>query len=148
MAERPRLKMVDDPLAPARTSPQRESDPKEHDAAEEPPRAGTQRATRVPLQGIFGRVPPEFARRLEGMVFELKAERARVAQQDILAALLWRYVDHTEPASVRAVHELLDEYEAAAEGRWTAGPRANRGRTPDEADAVDGPVPHDATAPS
>jgi hypothetical protein len=114
MADRPRLKMVDDPLAPARTPPQREAE------AEEQPRPSARRATRRPLQGIFGRVPPELARRLEGMVFELKAERARVSQQDVLAALLWRHVDHTDPASVRALHELLDEYEAEREA-GTAG---------------------------
>jgi hypothetical protein len=53
------------------------------------------------------------------MVFELKAERARVSQQDVLAALLWRHVDHTDPASVRALHELLDDYETAPEASTT-----------------------------
>lgn len=113
MTDRPRLKMVDDPLAPART-PQREPEVDEDGAAEEQPRPRARRASKKPLQGVFGRVPPELARRLEGMVFELKAERARVSQQEVLAALLWRYVDHTAPASVRALHELLDEYEASA----------------------------------
>jgi hypothetical protein len=121
MADRPRLKMVDDPLAPARTPPQREPEAEEHGAAEEQPRPSARRATRKPLQGVFGRVPPELARRLEGMVFELKAERARVSQQDVLAALLWRYVDHTDPATVQAIHALLDEYEAAYEAGAASG---------------------------
>lgn len=112
MADRPRLKMVDDPLAPARTPPQREPEGEADGVAERQSRLRGGRATRKPLQGIFGRVPPELARRLEGMVFELKAERAQVSQQDILAALLWRHVDHTDPTSIRAIHELLDRYEA------------------------------------
>jgi len=120
MGDRPRLKMVDDPLAPARIPPQREPEAEEHGAAEEQLGPSARRAARKPLQGIFGRVPPELARRLEGMVFELKAERARVSQQDILAALLWRHVDHTDPGSVQALHELLDEYETAPEA-GTAG---------------------------
>ncbi len=130
MAERPRLKMVDDPLAPARQRPAREdaeSSESERPAREEAtspgslavrdePRQSARSPARKPLQGIFGRVPPELARRLEGMVFELKAARARVSQQDVLAALLWRYIDHSDPESVRAMHELLDAYEAAGEG--------------------------------
>ena len=130
MAERPRLKMVDDPLAPARQPPAEEATespelrrPARDDAESPEPRpAGEEQRqsarspARKPLQGIFGRVPPELARRLEGMVFELKADRARVSQQDVLAALLWRYIDHTDPESVRAMHELLDAYEAAGEG--------------------------------
>lgn len=111
MAERPRLKMVDDPLAAARS---KEAESTESPTAEDAPRPSPQRTLQRPLQGVFGRVPPELARRLEGMVFELKAARGRVSQQDVLAALLWRYVDHTDPASVRAMHQLLDEYEAQA----------------------------------
>jgi hypothetical protein len=114
MGDRPRLKMVDDPLAPARTPPREEPDMAEQSAAEDQPRSSARRAVRKPLQGVFGRVPPELARRLEGMVFELKAERVRASQQDVLAALLWRYVDHTDPASVQAIHKLLDEYEVGA----------------------------------
>lgn len=120
MGDRPRLKMVDDPLAPARTPSQREPETEEDGAAEEQLRPSARRAPKKPLQGIFGRVPPELARRLEGVVFELKAERARVSQQDVLAALLWRYVDHTDPTSVRALHELLDEYETAPEAGTTS----------------------------
>ncbi len=64
---------------------------------------------------MFGRVPASLARRLEGAVFELKAGRTRVSQQEVLAALLWRHVNHDDPDSLRALHELLDAYETARE---------------------------------
>lgn len=65
------------------------------------------------VKAVFGRVPASLARRLEGAVFELRATRPRVTQQDVLAALLWRYVDHDAPEKLNELTRLLDEYAAA-----------------------------------
>jgi hypothetical protein len=64
------------------------------------------------VKAVFGRVPASLARRLEGAVFELRATRP-VTQQDVLAALLWRYVDHEAPEKLDELTRLLDEYAAA-----------------------------------
>jgi len=50
------------------------------------------------------------------MVFQLRAER-KVSQQDVLAALLLRYVDHSDERSVAEMHRLLDGYEKVREPR-------------------------------
>jgi hypothetical protein len=65
------------------------------------------------VKAVFGRVPASLARRLEGAVFELRATRPRLTQQDVLAALLWRYVDHDAPEKLDELTRLLDEYAAA-----------------------------------
>jgi hypothetical protein len=65
------------------------------------------------VKAVFGRVPASLARRLEGAVFELRATRPSVTQQDVLAALLWRYVDHEAPEKLDELTRLLDEYAAA-----------------------------------
>ena len=137
MGERPKIAVVDDPLAAgAGKPPAREAAPEARPAgmADAPgangrstangqsrPR-GTPKRSAAPdlaaesLVGVFGRVPAPLARRLEGMVFELRAER-KVSQQDVLAALLLRFVDHSDERSVAEIHGLLDAYEEARNGR-------------------------------
>ncbi len=63
-----------------------------------------------PVKAVFARVPAALARRLEGSVFALRATRSKLTQQDVLAALLWRYVDHEVPAKVDELAALLDDY--------------------------------------
>src|SRR3954451_17339017 len=53
-------------------------------------------------KAVFGRVPRSLARRLEGAVFELKAERDSATQQEVLAALLWKYVDPLSKSAITA----------------------------------------------
>ena len=122
-ARRRELSVIDDPLqSHALLGEASES------AAAEPPRGDQSKASkhaRPRLQGdqptlaqeavkaVFGRVPASLARRLEGAVFELRATRPRLTQQDVLAALLWRYVDHDAPEKLDELTRLLDEYAAA-----------------------------------
>ena len=138
MGERPRIAIVDDPLeAGAGTARKaRRPAPRTPAASEEPSQTSNGRAasrteqrqesaparSTAPdlaaeaLVGVFGRVPASLARRLEGMVFQLRAER-KVSQQDVLAALLLRYVDHSDERSVAEMHRLLDGYEKVREPR-------------------------------
>jgi hypothetical protein len=56
-------------------------------------------------------VPAELRTRLKFTAFELKRAHPRLHQhRTIIAALLWRHVDHREPDRVRALGALLDEY--------------------------------------
>jgi len=137
MGERPKIAVVDDPLAagvgqaaPRRAVPAtpagagkatasangRSSAETERRPPKTPDRAAAPDLSGESLVGVFGRVPASLARRLEGMVFQLRAER-KVSQQDVLAALLLRYVDHSDERSVAEMHRLLDGYEKVREPR-------------------------------
>lgn len=135
MGERPKIAVVDDPLAAGtgmppsgRAEPRASGEPTPSRSngraiAERAPRPqSTPERSTAPdlagesLVGVFGRVPASLARRLEGMVFQLRAER-KVSQQDVLAALLLRYVDHSDERSVAEMHRLLDAYEKVREPR-------------------------------
>ena len=138
MGDRPKIAVVDDPLAagagggPPRakrpaaraagpaSAPQGSTNGSPARAERRQPAAAKQPAapdlSAEPLTGVFGRVPASLARRLEGMVFQLRAER-KVSQQDVLAALLLRFVDHSDERSVGEVHRLLDAYEKARDPR-------------------------------
>lgn len=143
---RPKIAVVDDPLdgapAPAnanRTRPKADAPSPAEQAApavadREPPKQGTQPERRSrsalrrprsqpaldlrdePLVAVFGRVPATLARRLEGVVFELRAER-KVSQQDILAALLLRHIDPGDERSLAEVRAALEAYYEARDGR-------------------------------
>lgn len=74
------------------------------------------------LQGVFGRVPRSLARRLEGAVYELRGADASVRQQQVLAALLWRYVDPKDGAALEQLAGLIAEYQDAARPTRAAMP--------------------------
>lgn len=73
------------------------------------------------LQAVFGRVPKSLARRLEGAVYELRGADTSVRQQQILAALLWRYVDPDDDASLEQLARLVGDYQEAAQVHRSAG---------------------------
>lgn len=133
----PKISVVDDPLEgrtrrrpPKRSAPASEAEPPpeqapaSRDSEESHPEESEGR--RSPRDGpdlrgdalvaVFGRVPTTLARRLEGVVFELKADR-KVSQQDVLAALLLRYVDPRDERSLAEVRAALDAYYEARDGR-------------------------------
>ena len=106
------------PAARDRASPKEETQPA-------PRSPGAQRGTRPqptldlrnePLVAVFGRVPASLARRLEGVIFELRAEE-KVSQQDVLAALLLRYIDPRDERSMAEVRAALEVYYEARDGR-------------------------------
>lgn len=114
-ARRRELSVIDDPLqshgllgeasasSPAETATDHQAKAGNHDQP---------MLAQEAVKAVFGRVPASLARRLEGAVFELRATRPRVTQQDVLAALLWRYVDHEAPEKLDELTRLLDEYAA------------------------------------
>lgn len=89
---RPRRKLttVDDPLAPAE------------------PRPRQRRVSDGDAQAIFVRVPAALADGLARAAFELKLHK-----QDVVAALLARYVDAHSADGLDAVRRLVEEYEDA-----------------------------------
>lgn len=144
---RPKITVVDDPLdgvpasananrprpeadapVPAEQAPPATRDPdppKRGETQPARPSSSAQRRARSQpapdlraeaLVAVFGRVPATLARRLEGVVFELRAER-KVSQQDVLAALLLRYVDPRDERSLSEVRAALETYYEARDGR-------------------------------
>ncbi len=119
----PKLSSLEPSDQPATVSPSAES------SEEQPPsdrsRAKSERRGRPrpaldlhdeALVAVFGRVPATLARRLEGVVFELRAER-KVSQQDVLAALLLRYIDPHDERSLAEIRAGLETYYEARDGR-------------------------------
>ena len=129
MGDRPKITVIDDPLAagagsapgrarraapraPAAKKPEASANGSAAAKAEPRDKPASADLSAEPLTAVFGRVPASLARRLEGMVFQLRGER-KVSQQDVLAALLLRFVDHADERSVAEIHRLLDGYEKA-----------------------------------
>jgi hypothetical protein len=108
---------------PAAISPSAES-PEEQPPSDRPRARSERRGRPRPaldlqdeaLVAVFGRVPATLARRLEGVVFELRAER-KVSQQDVLAALLLRYIDPHDERSLAEIRAGLETYYEARDGR-------------------------------
>lgn len=142
---RPKIAVVDDPLegGARREAAKRSRPTAEVTSPEQPPAAGSEEGSneetktrRAPrsrgstrsqsapdlrndaLVAVFGRVPTTLARRLEGVVFELKADR-KVSQQDIIAALLLRHIDPSDERSLSEIRAALDTYYDARDGRRT-----------------------------
>jgi len=131
MPDRPRLNVVDDPVtgsaetalrpapAPSERRPRRQATPAPAPAPPEPDDPLTQEpaADEAPPQptspparyrdeqkrAMFGRVPRSLSRRLERAVVELREDMEDLTQEQLLAALLDRYV---EPGSPERLGEL------------------------------------------
>jgi len=78
-----------------------------------PDRADSVSLAQERVKAVFARVPASLARRLEGAVFELRASRPKLTQQDVLAALLWRYVAHDAAAKLDELAAVVADYDAA-----------------------------------
>ena len=124
--DRPRLNIVDDPVTgstetvprPAVAAARSEPRPRhqttqpaapaltDQSAADEtPPQTTSTPAAYRDEQkrAVFGRVPRSLSRRLERAVVELREEMEDLTQEQVLAALLDRYV---EPSSAERLSEL------------------------------------------
>lgn len=63
-----------------------------------------------PKKAVFGRVPRSLSRRLERAVLELREHSDDLTQEQVLAALLDKYVDPTDPESLTALTEIVNDY--------------------------------------
>jgi len=75
---------------------------------------------------VFARVPQSLGRRLSASTGQLRERRkdagqAPPAQQEIVAALLWEFVDDTDPEKLQALDRLHARYAAA---RYAASAQA------------------------
>ncbi len=114
MAERRELSVVDDPLEARKPASLPQAD-----ASPTPARSyGQETAARRPgstgsggIRVVAARVPVSLADRLEGAALELRRRGlGKVAQQELLAALLWRYVDDRADDSLDGLEELIRAY--------------------------------------
>ena len=128
MPERPRLEIVDDPVARAadpaalsqRPSTAEESTP-QNSVAEpaNPPSAPEPAPTLEPpgyrdeqKRAVFGRVPRSLSRRLERAVVELREDIEDLTQEQLLAALLHQHVEPSEPDRLKELAETVRAYRA------------------------------------
>ncbi len=130
---RPVLNLIDDPVArhapeqtadavstpPTRRAPMRRTPtPKPAtaaDAAERPaearePARESNRYRDEPKKGVFGRVPRSLSRRLEHALVELRDQTEALTQEQLLAALLARYVNPSDPASLAELAATVEQY--------------------------------------
>jgi hypothetical protein len=127
MAERPKLEIVDDPVARADgLAPARRQSPAATTAqtmVDEPPNpaptTSEQPAAPAPRgysgeekRAVFGRVPRSLTRRLERAVVELREEIEDLTQEQVLAALLHEHVEPSEPDRLTALAETVRAYRA------------------------------------
>lgn len=61
-------------------------------------------------RAVFGRVPRSLSRRLERAVLELREDTENITQEQVLAALLDRYVDANDADSFRTLVATVDAY--------------------------------------
>lgn len=61
-------------------------------------------------KAVFGRVPRSLSRRLERAVVELREEMDDLTQEQLLAALLDRYVDPSKPEVLAELAATIREY--------------------------------------
>lgn len=61
-------------------------------------------------KGVFGRVPRSLSRRLERALVELRDQTDDLTQEQLLAALLARYVNPSDPASLAELAATVDQY--------------------------------------
>lgn len=117
MGELPELVVVDDPLEPRRPTGAEapEVAPQGPPAAPRQAPARAPRSTSGPIRVVAARVPVELADRLEGAALELRRRGlGKVAQQELLAALLARYVDDRAEDSLDGLEELVRAYRAGS----------------------------------
>jgi hypothetical protein len=129
MPERPRLEIVDDPVARAEApAPAQPRSPADKEAtpqtdveeatstatpSSESPRAPAPRRYRdEDKRAVFGRVPRSLSRRLERAVVELREEMEDLTQEQVLAALLHQHVEPAEPDRLNELAETVRAYRA------------------------------------
>lgn len=127
MPERPRLEIVDDPVArveapapvqhrsPAandvapQTSVNEPTDPSQT-TSESPPTPAPRGYRDEDKRAVFGRVPRSLSRRLERAVVELREEMEDLTQEQVLAALLHQHVEPSEPGRLNELAETVRAY--------------------------------------
>jgi hypothetical protein len=124
MPERPRLEIVDDPVAradgPAPAGRQSPAATNAQTMVDEPPNpAPSSRPVPAPRgygdeekRAVFGRVPRSLTRRLERAVVELREEMEDLTQEQVLAALLHEHVEPAEPDRLNELAETVRAYRA------------------------------------
>jgi hypothetical protein len=126
MPERPKLEIVDDPVAradgpapahrqsPAATKAQTMVDEPQNPApttSEQPPAPAPRGYGGEEKRAVFGRVPRSLTRRLERAVVELREEIEDLTQEQVLAALLHEHVE-PEPDRLNELAETVRAYRA------------------------------------
>lgn len=76
-----------------------------------PPARPRQGRSRSDTAALYVRIPTSVGDKLDRAVFELRDRK--VTKQDIVAALIERYVDASTPPGQATVRELLDSYQAS-----------------------------------
>ena len=115
---RPNLAVIDDPLGPG---PDRQPAVTRPERAQKRPVAPSRVPGHAPapaveaerLEGVYGRVPASLARRLEGVVFDLKPAYPKLSRQELLAALLSEHVDR-DAESLAALGLLVERYRSTS----------------------------------
>jgi len=128
MSERPKLNIVDDPVrsvpvqapaaTPSKARRRRTSRTSSNAQAGPPPPAPAQPPTPAPAKlygaeekrAVFGRVPKSLSRRLERAVVELREDIEDLTQEQLLAALLDKHVDPSNPGQLEALTETVRVY--------------------------------------
>jgi len=138
MPDRPRLNIVDDPVtgstqtalrpAPAGSErrPRRQATASPAPAPAEPddlparesatdltppqPASPPARYRDEQKRAVFGRVPRSLSRRLERAVVELREEMEDLTQEQVLAALLERYVEPGDPEQLGELATTVRDY--------------------------------------
>ena len=62
---------------------------------------------------LFARIPEGLVLYLDEALYRVKRDRPKTSRQDLLTALLVRYVRPADPAAVKHLHELLDDVDRA-----------------------------------
>lgn len=128
MPERPKLEIVDDPVArangPASARRQSPAATKAQTMVDEPPNPAPTTSEQPPpapaprryggeeKRAVFGRVPRSLTRRLERAVVELREEIEDLTQEQVLAALLHEHVEPSEPDRLNELAETVRVYRA------------------------------------
>jgi len=127
MPERPRLEIVDDPVArgdgPAPARRQSPAATKAQTMVDEPQDPAPTTSEQLPApaprgyggeekRAVFGRVPRSLTRRLERAVVELREEIEDLTQEQVLAALLHEHVEPSEPDRLTELAETVRAYRA------------------------------------
>lgn len=63
-----------------------------------------------PKKAVFGRIPRSLSRRLERALVELRDQNDDLTQEQLLAALLDRYVDPSDPTSLTELAATIGQY--------------------------------------
>ena len=69
-----------------------------------------ERYSEEPKKAVFGRVPRSLSRRLERAVVELREDTDDLTQEQLLAALLYKYVDPADGENLSALAATVNEY--------------------------------------